>query len=316
MKKLIVVYNSGSSQHRAVEREVLSVVRKLQGWMVGKFEVKGLDLDTNAKRLAELLNDGDLLVAAGGDGTAAIAVNGVMLSGKDVAFSALGYGNFNDIAHMLKTKRPVEYGDEFLGGISDLVTRFGAGEVEEIFPLEILVDGEHWRYALSYVTIGLFAESTKVFDEKKVRHKLKNGRHFPAYSWWTLAKWYFRNHKKQEFLPRFELNGSEQLAETTDYIAVNGTMLADVMRGGDWYLDKKVFGSGAFQLRSFWNLCKFMMKSIFVKVPVVDTEKDVLEFGVPASMEIQAEGEYQRLENVTKIEVKKARKGLKVVKGQ
>ncbi len=314
MKKLIIVYNSGSSQYKAVEKEVLVTARHLKGWMVGKFEVKGLSLDENAEKLSKLLGDGDLVVAAGGDGTAVIAVNAIMLSQKQAVFSALGYGNFNDVAHMLKTKRPVEYGDEYLGGVLDIINRFEEGEISEIYPLEIVVNEKHWRYAPCYVTIGLFAESTKVFDEKTVRDKLKNGRHFPAYSWWTLAKWYFRNHKKKEFLPDFQLNGENALAGVTDYIAVNGPRLADVMKGGDWYLEKDGFGSGTYQLRKFWNLFKFMWKSVFAKVPVAETKEDRLEFVQPASMEIQAEGEYQRLNNVNQIVVRKAKTGFKVVR--
>ena len=109
LKKLIVVYNPRSSHHQAIEREVLAPVRKLQGWLVGKYEVKSESLEENARALAELLHDGDLVITAGGDGTATMATNGIMLSKKDVTLGVLGYGNFDDMARMLKTKRPVEY---------------------------------------------------------------------------------------------------------------------------------------------------------------------------------------------------------------
>ena len=112
LKKLIVVYNPRSSKHAAVAQEVLDPARKLSGWLVGKYEVKAAGLRENADELAKILNDGDLVIAAGGDGTAAMAVNGVMRSGKDVALGVLGYGNFNDLARMLKAKRAVEYGGE------------------------------------------------------------------------------------------------------------------------------------------------------------------------------------------------------------
>ena len=108
LKKLVLVYNPQASHHLAVETEVLSVVRNLTDWLVGKYEVGAGGVCENAKRLSEILSDGDLVIVAGGDGTATMAANGVMLSGKDVTLGVLGYGNFNDTARMLRMKRPVE----------------------------------------------------------------------------------------------------------------------------------------------------------------------------------------------------------------
>lgn len=200
LRKLIVVYNPQSSHHGAIEREVLTPVRKLQGWLVGKYEVKPTDLDDNAVELSKLLKDGDLVIAVGGDGTAAIAANGVMLSEKDVVLGVLGYGNFNDMARMLGTKRPVEYGGEYVGGVGEIIEKFEAGKITEIYPLEAKVDGKHWRFAPCYLTLGLFAESTAVFETEKVRNKLKTGKKGMVFSIWHLAKWYFK-HRKEEFLP-------------------------------------------------------------------------------------------------------------------
>ena len=78
--RLILVLNPRSSQYAAVTREILEPARKLKGWTVGKFELDLGDVDENAVRLAGILQDGDLVVAAGGDGTASVAVNGVMMA--------------------------------------------------------------------------------------------------------------------------------------------------------------------------------------------------------------------------------------------
>ena len=67
--------------------------------MVGKFEVADTDVDDNSHRLAKVFRDDDLVIAAGGDGTATIAINGIMLSdAKNVRIGVLGFGNFNDTA--------------------------------------------------------------------------------------------------------------------------------------------------------------------------------------------------------------------------
>lgn len=501
LKKLIVVYNPRSSKHAAVAREVLTPARKLSGWLMGKYEVRAMGLHENADELAKILNDGDLVVAAGGDGTAAMTANAVMRSGKDVALGVLGYGNFNDLARMLKAKRAVEYGGEFVGGVTEIAERYSAGKVKEIYPLEVKVDGKHWRYAPCYVSLGLFAESTAVFDEPKVREKLKTGKKSLIFSVWTLAKWYFRN-RKREFLPEgkmvpvrdavevtaevgegvelkeepkkvevkeekskqkeeksekasavkkkeakpktrvkvpkkvdasleqeFEIVKTEQDAErkkfkkllrvakkqqllemkagarekmleagvqtkaklvvakagaqtkllnvkmktqdrvaawsekvrekqkheqetpeiiiegaevverrkktksekknvacaaekdvskqikegATDYIAVNGPTLAKMMRGGKYYRKPGEFRSATVRLSSFWRLVGFMMRSILIRVPGRRTRGDIIKFKQRGNVMIQAEGEYEMLEGVKKIEVRKAKQGLKVV---
>lgn len=206
--KLIVVYNPRSSHYVDVQREVLAPARQLKGWLVGKYELKPTDVDDNAKALVKLLDDGDLVVAVGGDGTAAVAVNGIMRSEKDATFAALGYGNFNDVARMLGTKRPVEYGGEYVGGIAEIVQRFEAGCTTEIYPLEAKMDGKLWRYAPCYITLGMFAESAAVLNSDEVRKKLRTGKKHLFFSLWQLAKWYFANHKR-EFLPGAQVEGEK-----------------------------------------------------------------------------------------------------------
>lgn len=315
LRKLIIVYNPRSSKAKAVEREVLTPARRLEGWLVGKYQVKATDVDDNAAALAKILNDGDLVIAAGGDGTAVIATNGVMLSGKDVTLGVLGYGNFNDMARMLGMKRAVEYGGEYVGGVSEIVQKFIEGKTKEIYPLEVKVNGEHWRYAPCYVTLGLFAESVAVFDDEKVRGKLRTGKKGLVFSVWNLAKWYFKN-RKREFLPKGEIEDGGVMQvfpeKATDYMAINGSSVARVMRGGKSYRKKKVFRSNVSGLGGFFGLMWFMMRSILVQVPGKKTGKDVIRFTVPSEVEIQAEGEYQRLKEVREIVVEKT-KALKVV---
>lgn len=325
LRKLIVVYNPRSSRAKAVEREVLGPSRKLEGWLVGKYQVKPTDVDDNARELAKILNDGDLVISAGGDGTAVIAVNGVMLSEKDVVLGVLGYGNFNDMARMLRMKRAVEYGGEYIGGVTEIVQRFTEGKTKEVHPLEVKVNGEHWRYVPCYVTLGLLAESVAVFDDKKVRKKLQTGKKGLIFSVWNLAKWYFEN-RKREFLPKGKLErknarGSEVeikgVAQTfsegaTDYMAINGSSVARIMRGGKNYRKKEAFRSNVSKLSGVGGLMWFMMRSVLVRVPGKKTVRDVIKFDEPSEVEIQAEGEYQKLKEVKEIVVEKT-KVLKVV---
>lgn len=305
MKKLLVVYNPRSSRSERIQEEVLAASRKQKGWMVGRFEMKPLSVTENVAQLAKLIEDGDLVIVAGGDGTASVVANSILLSEKQAVLGVLGYGNFNDMGRMLngKLKRTFD----------ELVAGFERGAVREVWPLDITVDGKHWRYAMCYVTLGMFAESTRVFDEKKVREKLQKGKHDLLFSMRTLAGWYFK-HRKRDFLPTFLLNGEAQESQITDYIAVNSPTMARVLKSRDWSQESMEFGRTVGRLSSLWRLGKFMSQGMCGGMKLNATRQDVLDFAEAASVEIHAEGEYERLEGVKKLEVTKSKRSIRVIR--
>lgn len=300
MKRLFIVYNPRSSRYLDVKEGVLEPVRELQGYMVGKYEVEKTDVDQNAAKLAKLLKDDDMVLAAGGDATAVIAVNAIMLSGKDVRLAVLPYGNFNDLARTLGTK---SFDDVFKKETT----------VRKLYPLEIIVDDKHFRYATCYVTMGMTAEAVKLYDSPRLRKKLKTrvGRAIGSYT--ELTGWYFKHRHKKTFIPEFRLNGELQPKKTSDYAAVNGRSMARVMKGGDDYYKPKQFRSETDRLTSFWRLFRLMFKSIFFRVPGTETKGDILEFLELSKVEVQAEGESRVFEGIKKIEIRKAEKCLKVI---
>jgi hypothetical protein len=86
-----------------------------------------------------------------------------------------------------------------------------------------------------------------------------------------------------------------------------------VMKGGDYYLDPHKFRSMTDRLTNFWRLFKLMVAAILVRTPGTETTGDTLEFTKPATVELQAEGEYQVFKDVKTIEIKKGTKCLKVI---
>lgn len=298
MKRLLVVYNLKSSRFKDVEREVLVNLRNLNGYMIGKYEIQRIGVNKNAEQFAKLVEDGDLVLSVGGDATAVISANGILKSGKDATLAVLPYGNFNDLARTLGTKR-----------LDDVFK----GKTRKMWPLEILVDDKHFRYATCYVTIGMTAEAVELFDDSKVRKKLQKGHKSSWRSYLSLTKWYFKNRHKKVFLPEFKLNGKPIHKKTSDYAAVNGRSMCRVMKGNDCFLTPKTFRHMTGKLVNFWNLTKLMTRSILVRVPGYDTHADTLEFVKPSTVEVQAEGEYQVFSNISKIEIKKSEKPLKVV---
>ena len=307
MQRLLLIYNPHSSHYTYVKNEIIPRASKIEGVMVGKFAIKKVPFEENVQSLKEILENGDTVVALGGDATAAIAANAIIESGKDVTLGALPYGNFNDLAHTLGTRKYEDI-ERVIGGATKKAT-----SVAKLYPLDIIVDGIHWRYATCYVTIGMTAESVEIFDEPRIRKLLQKGHKNSWLSYLQLAKWYFKNRRKKIFIPDFMVNGVPTTRKASDYIAVNGRFMCRVMKGGSDYLRSKVFRSTSAKLTSFPRLFKLMATSILVRTPGVETTGDLLEFQNPATIELQAEGEYRTFKDVRTIEIKKGNKYLKVI---
>ena len=300
VKRILVVYNPRSSRYDSVKQEVLDKTTKLSGYLVGKYEIENTDIESNIKKLAKIIKQDDLIITAGGDATSLIATNAILRSGTDAKIAVLPYGNFNDLSRTL--------------GVSKFEEIFSSSaQTKKYYPLEIYVDNKLIRYSTCYITIGMTAESVKIYDEPKIRLKLKTSFGRKVSSYIVIAKWYFKNRHRKIFLPDFKFNGKKVPAKTSDYIAVNGHYLARVMRGGDSYLDPYSFESGTYRLTSFFRLFKMMVTSILHHVPGSLTQDDVLEFDQPANIILQAEGESIALNEINRIEIKKAKQYLKVI---
>ena len=299
MNRFLIVYNPNSSQYIHVKDEILTKATKIKGRMVGKFAIEKTSFEANTKRLIRVLRNGDFVLSAGGDATAAICANAILDSNKDVTLAVLPYGNFNDLARTLKTKT-----------MEDVLQD---SAVKKFYPLDIFIDGKHWRYATCYVTIGMTAEAVAIFDQPKIRKKMQEGHKSSWRSYIQLARWYFKNRHKKQFLPDFKLNGKLQHNRASDYAAVNGSSMSRVMKGKDDYLKPLTFRSETERTTSFPRLFLLMVRSIFHRVPGSDTKGDTLAFVDPSTVALQAEGEYHTFENIRTIEVKKPTKYLKVI---
>ena len=299
MQRLVLIYNPRSSQYVHVKDEVISRITKLKGYLICKYAVKKTSFEDNVKSLQKILQDNDLAIAAGGDATAAIAVNAILESKKDVTLGVLPYGNFNDLARTLGT---MKYDD-----------LFGKTSIKKLYPLGIVVDDKHWRYASCYLTIGMTAEAVKIFDDPKFRAYMQKGHKSSWRSYLKLAEWYFKNRYKKIYIPPYKLNGKLYDKNISDYCALSGKSMCRVMKGKDDYLKPKIFRSKTCRLTSFWRLAKLMIVSMLNRVPGTETTRDILEFLQPATVELQAEGEYKTFEKIHKIVVEKPNSYLKVI---
>ena len=317
MQRIIIAYNPRSSKHAKIRAEVIEPAQKLSGYLIGKYEIKAAPVDENVAELSKILKDGDLLIAAGGDGTATVALNAAMKSKTDITLGVLGYGNFNDFARMVRSK-----------SLEQIVQSFEKKNIKELYPLEAVIDGKTWRYAACYFTIGMFAESTEIFDAPVMRKTLRKGKKSLAYSVVQLAKWYFKNRKK-EFLSqsirmnsiamnRMKVGRNGRMNEVkerhvSDVMFINGKTVAKVMKGGNYWQSSEKFFVSFGRLKGFFRLCIFMLKSMIGKMPGhVERGGVKISFDAVSEFEIQAEGEYTKIE-AKELIVRKAKPGIGVV---
>ena len=314
MKKVIIVYNPRSSKHGLVAREVLEKVRGEKGIILGKFEIQPTNPKDNAENLAKIITGGELVVAAGGDGTATISLNGVILARerykKEAVFTAMPYGNFNDMPRLFGNL-----------DIREALLKFREGKQEDVYPVETRVNKKHFWYFLTYFTVGMMAESTRVFEDKKTREKLKTGKKGMFFSGKTLFFWYLKN-KRRKFLPAEIVVNSTTFRGVTDYVATNGGTLARVVKiprssgGKDYFKEEKKFYSGAERFVGLFRMLRlgFFRGVLRKKLPGKETEGDSIQFKKPAEVFLHVGGEGEKVRDVSLIEVNKLEKPIKVIR--
>ena len=282
--RVILVCNRKSTGYKRVEKEVVTTLREFilqqKGITFLRFDVESPTLEENAKRLANLIGDGDVVLVAGGDGTAGIGVNGIMQSGKDAKFYVIPYGNFNDIIQILRSNSG-----------------------KKVFPIEALIDGKHFRYALAYFTVGMMAESTKIFDDEKVRRKLRKSKFNLIFSLKTLLMWFFVNRKKDYIT----IDGQKY----SDILVVNGKNVARLMKGGDYYLGENFLYTEQ-RLNNLFAMVFFMLQAMFSGIPGKKLKNKTIHFEEKQRIFIQSEGEYKDLV-VQEISFSKSDKSIEIL---
>ena len=282
--RVILVCNRKSTGYKRVEKEVVTPLREFvlqqKGITFLRFDVESPTLEENAKRLANLIGDGDVVLVAGGDGTAGIGVNGIMQSGKAAKFYVIPYGNFNDIIQILRPNSG-----------------------KKVYPIEALIDGKHFRYALAYFTVGMMAESTKIFDDEKVRRKLRKSKFNLIFSLKTLLMWFFVNRKKDYIT----IDGQKY----SDILVVNGKNVARLMKGGEYYLGETFLYTEQ-RLNNFFAMVFFMLQAMFSGIPGRKLKEKTIHFEEKQRIFIQSEGEYKDLV-VQEISFSKSDKSIEIL---
>lgn len=328
--RLILVINPRSSGFERIQKKLISKIDSslFDGEFI-TFEIQPTNPLSNAREMAKGLIDGDTILVAGGDGTAHIASNAVAISGKkQIKIKFTGFGNFNDYAHSFSknTARAT------LDAIDSKKV------VAKIHPLEIRINGEFFRFAPLYATIGLTAEACEIFDLPKVRgwlKKIKNRNIRLILSLVEAAKFYFKNRKQKNLAIKEIITSSSGVsknieacenlskpsskkqktehsifekfsfpAKTTDLVFMNGPRMARIMRAHINKTDSENFGFTAMNSGDLRSNFPFLTLGVLGKIPLKRVNYAKITFKKPSNITIQLEGEPAIIEDVKTLEVK------------
>ncbi|MDO4871916.1 MAG: diacylglycerol kinase family protein [bacterium] len=302
-KRLVLVINSRSSGFKTIQTKILPHLNELQlnENQLATFEIQPTTPIENAHEMAKMLHDDDVILVAGGDGTAHIATNAAMLSGKkNIQMKYTGFGNFNDYANSFSKNSG-----------KAAIWAFENGEVKSrIRPLEIRINGEFFRYAPLYATVGLTAEMAEIFESKKLRKVLKkfHGRNSRLIlSLIAATRFYFRHRQNYNLaISKIEIDGKEiskKTAKITDLVFMNGPRMARIMRSKINKTDAEHFGFTAMNAGDFRANIPFLVRGFLGKIPLQRIRKSKIEFEKPAKIALQIEGEATFLREVKTLEI-------------
>ena len=300
-RKLVIVQNPYSTRHREVQAGVFD-----------RLDVAGIPYDTITTRYSQaadniddlagrLPNDAHIISAAG-DGTSTQVVNAGLRAELDGAvYSFIGYGNCNDLARGERNPLAVLQGDHHT------VTHQ---------PLSVEVNGELWRYAPGYMTLGLTALIASGFASTASRERM---RHTPPHtklvrSMGQVAATYLRAH--DTYLPPFTTNLSvEEQAGLTDVMIINSQRMGRVIRSSIDYPQTDFFGYHQADFSSAWKNIPFAYSAIAGHTPAERITDITLNFREPTTILAQTEGEHAALSMVSTIRAyKDPAKAIRVVR--
>ena len=300
-RKLVIVQNPYSTRHREVQAGVFD-----------RLDAAGITYDTittrfsqakdNIKYLADRLPDDAHIISAAGDGTSTQVVNAGLRAELDGAmYSFIGYGNCNDLARGQRDPLPL------LQASHSIITHQ---------PLSIEVNGEPWRYAPGYMTLGLTALIASGFASTASRERM---RHTPPHtklvrSMGQVATTYLRAHST--FLPPFTTNLSTiEQTNLTDVMMINSQCMGRMIRSSIDYPQTDFFGYHQADFSSVWKNIPFAYSAVTGHTPAERITEITLNFRKPATILAQTEGEHAVLPAVSTIRAyKDLAKAIRVVR--
>lgn len=311
--RLILVINPRSSGFAKVHEKIIRHVNELNIPKNNQitYEIEPTSPLENAEKIAKILKSGDVILVAGGDGTAHIATNAIVFSEKEnIKIKYAGFGNFNDYAHSFSKNNHKACVDAIQH--EKCVAQFK--------PLKIYVNDKFYRLAPLYMTIGLTAEIAEIFEHPKVRGALKktpgrNSRLF--FSLLAATRFYFKNRKecpmKISSIRLDEEDFTKNPENITDLVFMNGPRMARIMRSRFNKSHPESFGFVALNSGKFIRNIPFLIRGLLGFIPLKRTKNVEIIFKKAKQIHIQIEGETATLEDTISIKVLQSNQIIKVL---
>ena len=168
IRRILIVHSLHSTRANRYDlvRRDLAKLASARGWGLNEIMLDNLPYYAAVKKVLSELADGDLVVAAGGDGIAQVSFNAVYFakSKPNIIFTTIPLGNGNDISRAFNGRR------RSVGAIlSQPVTDF--------YPLNVAADGKIVLTVASYVTFGattVLVDYLNRENGRRARQLLKN----------------------------------------------------------------------------------------------------------------------------------------------
>ena len=283
-----------------MQRQVFSRLDEA-GYAYETIEVQQAHLDDNVARLAPLIQPGDIILSAAGDGSAHATAHAVMAAHQPgVELGFLAYGNFNDLPNTLNSKTTLK----------DPVAFLAQAMPQEIWPIHVSVDGTPLRSALLYASIGWTASAASQFDDPTVRRAITSGEAGVLRSLWRTGLYYLKTRHKSD-LPPLRYEGKTY--NMTDLLFANGLTVARLFKTGQRYYSQPVFLFRMLNVRYIVPNIPFLLAGLIGSMSGEKVSSATVEFEQPVTSKLQCDGEVVAIEGASKIEVKKADRPLTVL---
>jgi hypothetical protein len=285
---LIVVVNPTSTGVSKVGERVISPLLE-ENRLRAIVETRFRRTEDNINDMIDRLPDNATVINAAGDGTAMQLVNASILGSKNLTLGFMDRGNFSDLAHAHKMKRQT---------ILDLAN---APTVEST-PLSIEVNGDYFRHAPAYVTLGLTALVAKDFDQPRSREIMRQapGMLRKPLRLSRAALSYVHYGRKK--IPGFHLNSGNLITGSTDIAIANNPVVAGMIRPAENYYDTPYFGYRAdLNMTNPLKAAIFGIPSLFSRARLNTAEQMTIRFEEVTSVPLQTEGEFTQLADVADI---------------
>ncbi len=304
-ERIVVVRNPVSTRTDSVETHVVSRLREtVPPSHVAEIWTPSGDHDEITEHVAESIQPGDTVVVAAGDGTGNAVANAYMYShdSDGVRLAFLPYGNFNDMARTFTDKDAQRDPSLLLDASATTVSAL---------PLEVLANEEHYRYAVLYATLGWSAVAASLFAQPETRRNLHQGRMGVGSSLVTAAKMYFATRRDSALSP-FSIDNDERIhSAATDIAAVNGPVMAHLIRTNRSYYETGTFLTNTLDLSTLTRNARLVGSvglnfAMGTRLVVPGDIVDGREFHFDnATLPIQIDGEFDELKDVGVLTVRK-----------